>query len=53
MLASLYSIKMLYLISLLIMTRIKSNLTLVISSFDLGSLTIKSIDTNCYALSST
>jgi hypothetical protein len=52
-LASLYSIKMLYLMSLLIMTKIKSNLTPVISSFDLGNLTIKSINTNCYALSST
>ena len=53
MLAFLYSLKILYFVSLLIITNIKLYFTFNTSSFNLSSLTIKFITTNSYSLDNT
>ena len=53
MLTFLYSLKILYFVSLLIITNIKLYSTSNTSSLDLSSLTIKSIATNSHGFNST
>jgi hypothetical protein len=52
LLASMYSTKCLYLVSLSVITRIELYLTLVIGSFERGSLTMKSRAMDFYTPSS-